>query len=163
MNKVQVNGQKDLLFFFSPWEKATSTRQHNLFVSRQSLTISLTISCSISQPSYHLLILQIKGVHFTMTLANGDSSNGSSPLTSEQKILDHTKALELLHHEYSSADGLDAKTLLDSKINGGLTYNDFLVLPGYIGNSPLRWPRRGSLTSHSRLRCFGCRFRHPGY
>ena len=69
-----------------------------------------------------------------MTLTNGDSSNnGSSQILSEQKILDHTKALEVLRHEYSNADGLDAKTLLDSKINGGLTYNDFLVLPGYIG------------------------------
>ncbi len=68
-----------------------------------------------------------------MTLTNGDSSNGSSQLLSDQKILDYTKALEVLRDEYSSADGLDAKTLLDSKINGGLTYNDFLVLPGYIG------------------------------
>ena len=69
-----------------------------------------------------------------MTLTNGDSSNGSSQLLSDQKILDYTKALEVLRDEYSNADGLDAKTLLDSKINGGLTYNDFLVLPGYIGN-----------------------------
>ena len=69
-----------------------------------------------------------------MTLTNGDSSTGSSQLVPELKILDHTKALEVLHHEYSNADGLDAKTLLDSKINGGLTYNDFLVLPGYIGD-----------------------------
>ena len=69
----------------------------------------------------------------TMTLTNGDSSNGSSQLLPEQKILDHTKALEVLRDEYSGADGLDAKTLLDSKINGGLTYNDFLILPGYIG------------------------------
>ena len=68
-----------------------------------------------------------------MTLTNGDSSNGSSQLSSEQRIFDFTKALQVLRDEYSSADGLDAKTLLDSKINGGLTYNDFLVLPGYIG------------------------------
>ena len=66
-----------------------------------------------------------------MTLTNGDSSNGSSQLSSEQRIFDFTKALQVLRDEYSSADGLDAKTLLDS--NGGLTYNDFLVLPGYIG------------------------------
>ena len=70
-----------------------------------------------------------------MTLTNGDSSNGSSQLLPEQKVLDYTKALEVLRDEYSSADGLDAKTLLDSKINGGLTYNDFLVLPGYIGTT----------------------------
>jgi IMP dehydrogenase len=28
---------------------------------------------------------------------------------------------------------LDVYTLLNSAKNGGLTYNDFLVLPGYIG------------------------------
>ena len=82
-----------------------------------------------------------------MTLTNGDSSNGSSQLTSNQRILDHTKALDVLRDEYSSADGLDAKTLLDSKVNGGLTYNDFLVLPGYIGTS--KPPRsRTSLAHH---------------
>lgn len=68
-----------------------------------------------------------------MTLTNGDATNGSSQLTPEKKVLDPTKALEVLRAEYSAGDGLDAKTLLDSKINGGLTYNDFLVLPGYIG------------------------------
>lgn len=68
-----------------------------------------------------------------MTLTNGDATNGSSQLMPEKKVLDPTKALEVLGDEYSNSDGLDAKTLLDSRINGGLTYNDFLVLPGYIG------------------------------
>lgn len=68
-----------------------------------------------------------------MTFTNGDVSTGILQLALEQKILDHTKAVELLRDEYSNSDGLDAKTLLDSRINGGLTYNDFLVLPGYIG------------------------------
>jgi IMP dehydrogenase len=69
-----------------------------------------------------------------MTLSNGDATNGSSQLIPEQKVIDHTKALDVLHNGYKEADGLDAKTLLDSRTNGGLTYNDFLVLPGYIGN-----------------------------
>ena len=30
-------------------------------------------------------------------------------------------------------DGLSIDDLMDSKTNGGLTYNDFLILPGYIG------------------------------
>ena len=81
-----------------------------------------------------------------MTLTNGDSSNGSSQVMPEQKILDHTKALQVLRDEYSTADGLDAKTLLDSKINGGLTYNDFLVLPGYIGNPMAPWSCNRLLT-----------------
>lgn len=48
------------------------------------------------------------------------------------EILDHTKALEVLK-QYEERDGLDIESLLDSKKHGGLTYNDFLVLPGYIG------------------------------
>ena len=68
-----------------------------------------------------------------MPLTNGDVGNSSSRLTHGKETLDHTAALEILDKEYSNADGLDARTLLDSRINGGLTYNDFLVLPGYIG------------------------------
>ncbi|KAK7513580.1 inosine-5'-monophosphate dehydrogenase IMD2 [Phyllosticta citriasiana] len=49
------------------------------------------------------------------------------------KALDHTTALEVLKNDYGERDGLDIHTLIDSKLNGGLTYNDFLVLPGYIG------------------------------
>ena len=46
--------------------------------------------------------------------------------------MDHAKAIEALK-EYEERDGLDIRSLLDSKKHGGLTYNDFLVLPGYIG------------------------------
>ena len=67
-----------------------------------------------------------------MTLTNGDSSAGPQ-VVHGQKVMDHTKALELLKDEHLHCDGIDAKTLLDSRTNGGLTYNDFLVLPGYIG------------------------------
>lgn len=70
-----------------------------------------------------------------MTLTNGDSSNTTSQLLPEQKVLNHKSALDVLRDEYTNADGLDAKTLLDSRTNGGLTYNDFLVLPGYIGTA----------------------------
>lgn len=34
--------------------------------------------------------------------------------------------------QYATKDGLDVKTLLDSKLHGGLTYNDLLILPGKI-------------------------------
>lgn len=67
-----------------------------------------------------------------MPLTNGDAVSNPSPLVPGQRLLDHTTALDVLEAE-SSRDGLDAKTLLDSTINGGLTYNDFLILPGYIG------------------------------
>ncbi|KAL9613137.1 MAG: hypothetical protein Q9167_002302 [Letrouitia subvulpina] len=68
-----------------------------------------------------------------MPLTNGDIAMSSVRLAPKERVLDYTKALELLNAENAGRDGLDAKTLLDSRINGGLTYNDFLVLPGYIG------------------------------
>lgn len=58
------------------------------------------------------------------------STNGANGTSA--KVLDHTKALELLK-EYESRDGLGIEELMDTKKHGGLTYNDFLVLPGYIG------------------------------
>ncbi|KAF4312437.1 inosine-5'-monophosphate dehydrogenase [Botryosphaeria dothidea] len=55
--------------------------------------------------------------------------NGTAPA----QVLDYTTALEVLKKDYAEYDGIDVHTLIDSKRNGGLTYNDFLVLPGYIG------------------------------
>ncbi|KAJ5112148.1 hypothetical protein N7532_000193 [Penicillium argentinense] len=49
------------------------------------------------------------------------------------EIQDYTKALEVLQ-EYPSRDGLHVDTLLDSDKRGALTYNDFLILPGYISS-----------------------------
>ncbi|KXJ91255.1 inosine-5'-monophosphate dehydrogenase IMD4 [Microdochium bolleyi] len=60
------------------------------------------------------------------------ATNGSSMLNGGAEVLDHTKALDLLK-EYPSRDGLGIEDLVDTKQQGGLTYNDFLVLPGYIG------------------------------
>jgi IMP dehydrogenase len=64
-----------------------------------------------------------------MPLNNGDVK---APDGFFGPVLDHTKALEVLA-QYEERDGLDIKSLIDSKKHGGLTYNDFLVLPGYIG------------------------------
>jgi hypothetical protein len=64
-----------------------------------------------------------------MPISNGDAM----PNTTTANALDYTKALEVLKNEYPERDGIDVKTLIDSKKNGGLTYNDFLMLPGYIG------------------------------
>ena len=60
--------------------------------------------------------------------------------------LDYSHALDVLKTEYVSRDGLDAKALLDSSRNGGLTYNDFLVLPGYIGMWGLSSTNRAFIT-----------------
>lgn len=64
-------------------------------------------------------------------------TNGDAMANSAADALDFTKALEVLKNEYPERDGIDVKTLIDSKRNGGLTYNDFLMLPGYIGMSSL--------------------------
>jgi IMP dehydrogenase len=63
-----------------------------------------------------------------MTIQNGDAM-----VDTTTNAWDYTKALEVLKNEYQERDGIDVKTLIDSKKNGGLTYNDFLMLPGYIG------------------------------
>lgn len=60
--------------------------------------------------------------------------NGTAPA----QVLDYTTALEVLKKDYAEYDGIDVHTLIDSKRNGGLTYNDFLVLPGYIGTLEFR-------------------------
>lgn len=44
---------------------------------------------------------------------------------------DPANAFEILK-QYESLDGIDVKTLMDSASRGGLTYNDFLMLPGKI-------------------------------
>lgn len=48
-----------------------------------------------------------------------------------QSYLDPSTALEHLK-TYSRPDGLSISELMDSQVHGGLTYNDFLVLPGKI-------------------------------
>lgn len=48
-----------------------------------------------------------------------------------QNYLPSSRALQVLQ-EYERQDGLSVQDLMDSKIHGGLTYNDFLLLPGRI-------------------------------
>lgn len=48
-----------------------------------------------------------------------------------QNILDISQANATLS-SYKSRDGLSVEALLDEQLSGGLTYNDFLILPGYI-------------------------------
>lgn len=52
--------------------------------------------------------------------------------TEISKVEDASKALELLK-AYGPKDGIDVKDLMNEEKMGGLTYNDFLLLPGYIG------------------------------
>ncbi|KAI1433497.1 inosine-5'-monophosphate dehydrogenase IMD4 [Xylaria sp. CBS 124048] len=60
------------------------------------------------------------------------ANSGNAFANGTSSLLDHTQALEVLK-EYETQDGLSITELLDTKIRGGLTYNDFLILPGYIG------------------------------
>lgn len=46
-------------------------------------------------------------------------------------VRDYTTALEYLN-TFEEKDGLSVEQLMDSKVRGGLTYNDFLILPGKI-------------------------------
>jgi len=50
---------------------------------------------------------------------------------SSQTFLDPSSAFEELKI-YPSPDGLSAKELMNPTLHGGLTYNDFLMLPGKI-------------------------------
>lgn len=68
-----------------------------------------------------------------MPITNGDIAQPAAPLLSPGKALDHNDALRILGNGYAERDGIDADTLLNSAKRGGLTYNDFLILPGYIG------------------------------
>jgi IMP dehydrogenase len=45
--------------------------------------------------------------------------------------LDLSKAFDELN-KYSSPDGLSVNDLMNATLHGGLTYNDFLLLPGKI-------------------------------
>lgn len=68
-----------------------------------------------------------------MPITNKEAAPGAAM---KAEIVDYSKALEVLK-TYPTQDGLDIDTLLDSDKHGALTYNDFLVLPGYVGKSNL--------------------------
>ncbi|CAE6418895.1 unnamed protein product [Rhizoctonia solani] len=53
------------------------------------------------------------------------------PIASKVTYLDPKDAMRELE-TYKGRDGLSVSELMDSKVRGGLTYNDFLVLPGKI-------------------------------
>lgn len=74
-----------------------------------------------------------------MPITNGDAQVSSVQLTStDKKVLDYKTALDVLKQSKESAgDGLDVYQLQDSDKHGALTYNDFLILPGYIGTQNL--------------------------
>ncbi len=64
--------------------------------------------------------------------ANMPATNGTKAHVDVDESLDFRTAEDVLK-EYDSRDGLGIRDLMDSKAQGGLTYNDFLLLPGFIG------------------------------
>ncbi|OAA68175.1 inosine-5 -monophosphate dehydrogenase imd2 [Niveomyces insectorum RCEF 264] len=60
------------------------------------------------------------------------TNGGVTAVNGTSQFLDYAKAEEILK-SYDERDGLSIHDLMDSKVHGGLTYNDFLLLPGYIG------------------------------
>ncbi|KAK4945049.1 inosine-5'-monophosphate dehydrogenase [Elasticomyces elasticus] len=58
---------------------------------------------------------------------NGNATDGG-----HGDYVDPSKALELLK-SYQAKDGISVHQLMDEAQMGGLTYNDFLLLPGHIG------------------------------
>lgn len=62
---------------------------------------------------------------------NGKADNGLIHSSSSKAPIACKDAVAALK-EYQTGDGLSMSDLIDSKLHGGLTYNDFLVLPGFI-------------------------------
>jgi IMP dehydrogenase len=79
---------------------------------------------------------EIDGVHLkrdqsaAASLDNTPSKMSNGLYT--EKVESAAKALELLK-TYKAKDGISVQELMDENKTGGLTYNDFLLLPGYIG------------------------------
>lgn len=67
-----------------------------------------------------------------------------------QNYLPSSQALQVLH-EYEHQDGLSVRDLMNSKIHGGLTYNDFLLLPGRIDFAASDVTIEGKITKNITL------------
>jgi IMP dehydrogenase len=69
-----------------------------------------------------------------MSANNGDGAQLKKSMTngSTTSYEDPSRALEVLK-SYKAKDGISVHELMDENKQGGLTYNDFLMLPGFIG------------------------------
>lgn len=69
-----------------------------------------------------------------MPISRGDVDGSAvAKIAGQPEISDFKTALDVLKNDYSRADGMDVKQLIDSDKRGALTYNDFLILPGFVG------------------------------
>lgn len=96
---------------------------------QQKVSLLLIYTCHL-RAHFHSLIAKAL-FSLKMPITSKEAAPGAAM---KAEIQDYSKALEVLK-TYPSQDGLDVDTLLDSDKHGALTYNDFLVLPGYVGMS----------------------------
>ncbi|CAO3679584.1 unnamed protein product [Rhizopus stolonifer] len=66
-------------------------------------------------------------------------------------FLDCSTANSVLN-EYGRRDGLSVEALMDEQLSGGLTYNDFLVLPGYINFAAEKASLESKITKNISLK-----------
>lgn len=109
--------RSNFFFFFLFLGKARLSPSAERFF----LLIKISLGSCLSSLFKHFLLI--------MPITAGDAAPGAAM---KAEITDYAKAMEVLD-TYTTLDGLDADTLLDSDKHGALTYNDFLILPGYIG------------------------------
>lgn len=76
--------------------------------------------------------VSLKKQHSTFDSPTTNGHADYEPSNHSSHPEDPSHALQLLQR-YKSKDGISIHTLMDSPHTGGLTYNDFLLLPGYIG------------------------------
>lgn len=98
---------------------------------REDQTAFVHLFLTRFSPRRHFILLSILlARYFLSSKSKMPATNGAA--NGAVVIEDFTKAQEILK-EYESRDGLSIHDLMDAKVHGGLTYNDFLLLPGYIG------------------------------
>jgi IMP dehydrogenase len=67
------------------------------------------------------------------------------------QILDSTKANSYLE-DYKRKDGLSVEALMDEQLSGGLTYNDFLIMPGFINFDASKTSLESKITKNITLK-----------
>ncbi|KAH9828072.1 Inosine-5'-monophosphate dehydrogenase [Teratosphaeria destructans] len=81
--------------------------------------------------------------------STNDFANGGHH--DDEATEDSANALQVLTR-YKSKDGIDVHQLLNEEQTGGLTYNDFLILPGFIGFPANAVDLTGKLTKKITLK-----------
>lgn len=98
--------------------------RHSQFTVSQ--TIAIFPHLSVMSP---IAFTNVNG--HTADAVDHSTNRNSPPHSSKSSILPAAEAMSFLD-SYPRGDGLSLSELMDSRKNGGLTYNDFLMLPGHI-------------------------------